>query len=388
MAVRCGLVGLPNAGKSTLFNAVTCAAAAVAAHPFTTIEPNTGVLALPDERLPRLAEIIGSARLTPAALLVVDIAGLVRGASRGEGLGNRFLAHIREVDAVLHVVRAFEDPRVAHVQGELDPVRDMATVNEELRQADLETVRARREKVLPRARAGGAEAQAQVAALDRLAEALSGGVPARALAAADPAVQDLLPGMFLLTAKPVIYVVNLGEAEAARLAAGRPAPAWEAVRAAAAAEGAPAVPLAARLEAELRDLGADDRAAFREAVGVAEDGVRRLVGVAFEHLRLVSFFTANENEARAWPVPAGLPAARAAGKVHSDMEAGFIRAEVVAFSDLDRAGSVAAARERGWLRVEGRDYPVKDGDVLWFRFRTDPVRGVRAGPAGPAHVRP
>lgn len=373
MAVRCGLVGLPNAGKSTLFNAVTCAAAAVAAHPFTTIEPNTGVLALPDERLPRLAEIIGSARLTPAALLVVDIAGLVRGASRGEGLGNRFLAHIREVDAVLHVVRAFEDPRVAHVQGELDPVRDMATVNEELRQADLETVRARREKVLPRARAGGAEAQAQVAALDRLAEALSGGVPARALAAADPAVQDLLPGMFLLTAKPVIYVVNLGEAEAARLAAGRPAPAWEAVRAAAAARGT---------------AGADDRAAFREAVGVAEDGVRRLVGVAFEHLRLVSFFTANENEARAWPVPAGLPAARAAGKVHSDMEAGFIRAEVVAFSDLDRAGSVAAARERGWLRVEGRDYPVKDGDVLWFRFRTDPVRGVRAGPAGPAHVRP
>lgn len=362
MGLALGLVGLPNAGKTTLFNALTRAHAAVAPYPFTTIEPHLGQVAVPDARLDAVAGVIRPARVIPAAVRLVDIAGLVRGAASGEGLGNRFLAHIREVDAVVHVVRCFEDPGVPFANDGLDPVRDAEIVETELALADLETVARGRERAATRAKAGDAVAREQAAWLQRLEGTLAQGIPVRRQRLDEP-WRHLVQEMRLLTAKPVLYVANVDERH---LPDGGPHAA--ALRALADRVGAGFVALAARLEDELGDLTAEEAAAYRAAVGLAEPGLHRLVRLGFAVLGLVSFFTVLSDEVRAWPVPRGTPAVEAAGRIHTDMARGFIRAEVIGWDRLVAAGSLHAAREQGAVRLEGRDYPVADGDVVTFRF--------------------
>ena len=360
MALRAGLVGLPNAGKSTLLNALSQARASTAPYPFTTIDPNRGVASVPDRRLEALARVLRPARVVPATVEVVDIAGLVRGASRGEGLGNQFLAHVREVDVLLHVVRLFAAPEVAHVEGTVDPVRDAEIVEAELLLADLAQVERLRERAGPRARSGDAAARAEVEVLDRLREALARGIPARRALEGEELTR--VAPWRLLTAKPVLVVANVDGAAAGA--------ALEALQRHAEARGARVVALDARLEADLAELPAEEAAEFRRALGGDEDasGVGRLLRATYQLLELITFFTVLSQEVRAWPLRRGATALEAAGRIHTDMARGFIRAEVVSWEGLVAAGSLEAARERGLVRAEGRGYVVQDGDVLTIRF--------------------
>jgi GTP-binding protein YchF len=362
MGFNCGIVGLPNVGKSTLFNALTASAQAAAAnYPFCTIEPNVGRVAVPDPRLERLGRLARSARLVPTALEIVDIAGLVRGAAEGEGLGNQFLAHIREVDAILHVVRCFADPDVTHVEGGIDPLRDIAIVETELMLADLESLERRLPALEKRARGGDREAEAERALILPLREALARGEPARrALAPGDVARARRLN---LITTKPVLYVCNVGEAEA-----GRGNELSAAVARFAAREGARALVVSAAIEAELAALPPEERKDFLAELGLAESGLERLVREGYALLDLITFFTAGPKETRAWTIPRGTRAREAAGVIHSDFARGFIAAEVIAYEDYIAHGGEAGAREAGKLRIEGRDYVMQDGDVVLFRF--------------------
>ncbi len=364
MGLTCGIIGLPNAGKSTVFNALTGSKAAVDCYPFTTIDPNQGAVSVPDQRLRAIAEVAGPERAVPATIQFVDIAGLVRGASRGEGLGNKFLGHIREVDAVAHVVRCFDAPNVPHVDGQVDPVRDAITINMELCLADLEALGRRRERVLGQSKGRGRNALAELDWIDCLERHLDQGVPLRC-ARLEPAAAGLARELFLVSAKPMIYVANLAEDA---VASPCDDPGFTELVTHAESEAAAVVPLAARLECELLDLDPDDRKEFMAAAGIAETGLARLIKTAYSTLGLVTYFTVNRKEVRARTLRSGSTAVEAAAQVHTDMARGFIRAEVIAVSDLLQAGSFAAARDMGLVRVEGRDYVVRDGEVLYFRF--------------------
>ncbi len=367
MSLTCGLVGLPNTGKSTLFRAITQAPADVAPYPFTTIAPNVGVARVPDPRLGAIAAITHPNRVVPATLEVVDIAGLVRNAHKGEGLGNQFLARIREVDALLHVVRCFQGD-AAHVEGSVDPRRDIGIVETELLLADLAAIERAREHIAPHARSGDRGARGQDQVLARLERHLSGGHPARtclpppggAPPPGEPAAAATV--LHLLTARPVLFVANLSEDDRAD------APCLNAVAQHATVHGAGAVGLSAKLEMELADLPEEEASEFLAALGISERGVPRLIRACESLLGLRTFFSIASDEVRAWPVPAGTRAPQAAGRIHTDMERGFIRAEVVAHADLVACGSIAAARERGVARLEGKDYEIRDGDVITFRF--------------------
>ncbi|GHE44122.1 redox-regulated ATPase YchF [Vulcaniibacterium thermophilum] len=361
MGIKCGIVGLPNVGKSTLFNALTKAGIAAANFPFCTIEPNVGVVPVPDPRLNALAEIVKPQKVIPTAVEFVDIAGLVAGAASGEGLGNKFLSHIREVDAIAHVVRCFEHPDIVHVAGRVDPIADIETIDTELALADLETVEKALAKAERAAKGGDKEAIARKAVLTRLAAGLNEGRTARALGLGEDE-RALVRDLFLLTLKPVMYVANVLEDGFT----GNPH--LDAVRARAASEGAEVVPVCAAIEEELAQLDDADRDAFLADLGLDEPGLNRVIRAAYRLLGLQTYFTAGVKEVRAWTVKVGATAPQAAGVIHSDFEKGFIRAETIAYDDFIRYGGEAGARDAGRLRLEGKDYRVQEGDVLHFRF--------------------
>jgi GTP-binding protein YchF len=361
MGIKCGIVGLPNVGKSTLFNALTKAGIAAANFPFCTIDPNVGVVPVPDPRLNQLAEIVKPQKLVPTAVEFVDIAGLVAGASKGEGLGNKFLAHIREVDAIAHVVSCFEHPDIVHVAGKIDPIADIETIDTELALADLESVDKALQRVERAAKANDKEALAKRPVLQKLAAGLNEGKSARSLEL-DEDEKALVRDLFLLTLKPLMYIANVKEDGFANN------PHLDKVRARAAAEGAEVVPVCAAIEEELSQLDDADRDAFLKDMGLDEPGLNRVIRAAYKLLGLQTYFTAGEKEVRAWTVKRGATAPQAAGVIHTDFERGFIRAETVAYDDFIKYKGENGAKDVGRLRLEGKEYIVKEGDVLHFRF--------------------
>ncbi len=363
MGFKCGIVGLPNVGKSTLFNALTKTAAAQAAnYPFCTIEPNVGDVAVPEARLKKLADIAKSAEVIPARMQFVDIAGLVKGASKGEGLGNQFLANIREVDAVAYVLRCFDDDDVTHVANKIDPIADFEVVETELMLADLESLEKRRINLEKKAKGQDKEAKAMLALVDKALDVLRDGRPARAVDISDDERKDWL-GLQLLTSKPVLFVANVDEAAAADGNAYS-----RAVEARAAEENAVAVVISAKIESELAQLDDDEQAEYLETLGLEEPGLNRLIHAGYDLLDLRTYFTAGPKEARAWTIPRGATAPEAAGVIHTDFEKGFIRAETISFGDYVAHNGEQGAKEAGRMRLEGKDYVVAEGDVMHFRF--------------------
>jgi len=365
MALQCGIVGLPNVGKSTLFNALTSAKAEAANYPFCTIDPNVGVVAVPDERLQKIAELVGPEKVIPTAMEFVDIAGLVAGASKGEGLGNQFLGHIRQTDAIIHVVRCFDDPNIIHVSGSVDPLRDMDVINTELMLADMDSVEKRYSKIARTAQSTtDLKLKAEAAYLKRLLDALQAGNPARSVETSEEVEAPILRELHLLSAKPVLYACNVNESD---FASGGNT--WsKAVIERAKQEHQSALLICSALEAEIAQLPTEERKEFLDSIGAKEPGLNRLIRTAYELLGLATYFTAGVKEVRAWTIKKGIKAPQAAGVIHSDFEKGFIRAETYHCEDLFALGGEAAIKDAGKYRSEGKDYTVVDGDVLFFRF--------------------
>lgn len=361
--MKIGIVGLPNVGKSTMFNAITNAGAECANYPFCTIEPNVGVVPVPDERLDKLTEMYHPEKTTHAVIEFVDIAGLVKGASKGEGLGNKFLSHIREVDAICEVVRCFEDPNVVHVDGNINPLRDIETINLELIFADIETIEKRLERARKQLKADK-KAQNEIDVLEKIKQTLEAGKSARTVELSDEE-KDYLKEVYLLTAKPILYIANVSEEQLEN--AEQDAYVGQ-VKQYADTENATVIPLCVKIEEELSSLEPEDKTEMLEAIGLDESGLDKVVKASYDLLGLMSFLTAGEPEVRAWTIKKGTKAPEAAGKIHSDIQRGFIKAEVVSYDDLMREGSMNAVREKGLLRMEGKEYIMQDGDIVLFRF--------------------